>query len=159
MHALAQLHLEHLPHPAPTFTVLGSFVAILAIWSFLILEAVRMKAMKAPAAGAAAKRNAVISAVLVSFALSAVGYVGYRQLAVFQQNHMVAVGHHVCRSWSFGSMLPEQPATSTLMASYGGIAEYTCADASEHFVDLANGKRVAEPIGFFAPIGSGPTAQ
>jgi hypothetical protein len=159
MHALAQLHLEHLPHPAPTFTVVGSFVAIFAIWSFLILEAVRMKAMKADAASPAAKRNAVISAVLVSFALSGVGYAGYRQLETFQQNHMVAVGHHVCRSWSFGSMLPEEPATSTVMASYGGIAEFTCADASEHFVDLATGKRVSEPIGFFAPVGSGATTQ
>jgi hypothetical protein len=154
MFAVDALHLDHLSHPIPTFTVVASGVAMLGIWAFLILEAVRIKAMRAEGPGSTAKRNAVMSALLVSVVLGGVAFMGYNSLVTVQRAQLTALGHGVCHSWKFGSMLPTEPYTATIVAHYVGVAEYTCADASEHFVDLASGKSVPEPIGFFAPVGS-----
>jgi hypothetical protein len=88
--------------------------------------------------------------LFLSLLLAGAGDLGYQNLLGLERNQFAMAGHRICQSWHFGSILPDEPPAATLSGHYMGVAEYTCADAGEHFVDLSNGKRIPEPIGFFS---------
>src|SRR5271156_2017469 len=118
MLSLAQFHLNRLPHEGPTLTLIGCLSVVFAVWAFLFLELLRERITHSAVSSGKVKQSAVLVALIFTVVLGSVAGVNYRALATFRDSHFVALGRDVCRSWRFGSMLPDQPPAATLMGRY-----------------------------------------
>jgi hypothetical protein len=142
-----------LPYPELTLTFIGALAAVIGIWSLLILNKLIGK-RPAPGEPKPSAKKPVAVALLVSLALGGLAYGMYASLEAKANAHFVALGHRACRSWSFGSAVPQQSFAATVMGRYEGVVGYTCADVSQHYFDLANGRSVREPSDYYSHISS-----
>jgi hypothetical protein len=141
--------LPPLPHAELTLACVGAFATLLGIWIFVIVESTRHRSAK----GVDEKPPSIRLAVLITLVLGGVTGYSYYALATIQHQRIVALGHATCRSWRFGTIAPDQSLAATVVGRAEGIADFTCEDASNHFVDLAKGRAVPEPPGFFTQVG------
>jgi hypothetical protein len=145
-----------LPYPELTLTFIGALAALIGIWSLLILN--RLLGRKhVPGEPKVSHKKPVMIALVVSMALGGLAYGMYASLQAKASAHFVALGHRACRSWSFASAVPQQSFAATVMGRYEGIIGYTCADVSEHYYDLANGRTIKEPSDYYSHILSSNT--